>query len=161
MVPTLLPPSTMTRGALMLIVLAACADQATGSSKDPVLSGDACAVYTETAACNADSACTWYGTGCACPPNDPACTCSAGTCASKNPGSGSGSGSTGTACACPNGGVCYEQVGGPATSDPAPAIECTTPAPGSGDPCARITGQGTCSDSPNVGGLCICDNGQR
>ncbi len=34
-------------------------------------------------------------------------------------------------------------------------------APGTGDPCARITGEGTCSDSATVTGLCVCDNGIR
>ena len=151
----------MTRGALMMLVLAACADQGTGTSHDPVLSGDACAVYTETAACNADNACTWFGTGCACPPNDPSCVCSPGACGSKNPGSGSGSGSSSAGCACSDGGVCYEQIGGTATMNMSPMIECTTPTPGSGDACARITGQGTCTDSTTVSGLCICDNGIR
>jgi hypothetical protein len=161
LVSTLLPSATMTRGALVMMVLAACADHGTGTSNDPVLSGDACAIYTETVACNADAACTWFGTGCACPPNDPACVCSPGACGSKNSGSGSGSGSTSAGCACSNGGVCYEQIGGTATMNMSPMIECTTPTPGSGDACMRITGQGTCTDSTTVSGLCICDNGER
>ncbi|MEO6771846.1 MAG: hypothetical protein ABI467_02360 [Kofleriaceae bacterium] len=144
-----------------MMMLVACADQGTATTNAPVLTGDACAVYTETTACQADSACTWFGTGCACPPNDPSCVCSPGVCGAKGaPGSGSGSGSTSAGCACSDGGVCYEQVGGPATMTP-PSIECTTPAPGGGDPCGRVTGQGTCSDSTTVSGLCVCDNGIR
>ena len=66
------------------------------------------------------------------------------------------------ACACPNDGVCFEQVGGTAQSGGGdPDIQCTTPAAGDGDPCARIRGQGTCNDDPNVSGLCLCDNGIR
>jgi len=42
-----------------------------------------------------------------------------------------------------------------------PAIECILPASGSGDPCPRIQGQGMCTDSTTVSGLCICDNGIR
>lgn len=145
--------------ALLVFALPACSDST--SSTQPKLSGDQCAVYTETQSCNADTNCTWLGTGCACPPNDPSCTCSAGACASKNGGgSGDGSGSAMAGCACSDGGVCYEQVGGPATMTP-PMVECATPTAGSGDPCGRIQGEGTCRDSTTVSGLCICDNGIR
>ena len=147
------------RAALALLLVAACSD--TTSSTQPKLTGDQCAVYTNDQTCNADTACTWYGTGCACPPNDPSCTCSPGACGSKSGGgSGGGSGSAMAGCACSDGGVCYEQIGGPATSSP-PTIECATPAAGSGDPCGRIQGEGTCRDSTTVSGLCLCDNGIR
>jgi hypothetical protein len=56
--------------------------------------------------------------------------------------------------------VCFEQLGGPAQSSP-PQVECIDPSPGTGDACARITGEGNCSDSPDVTGLCLCDNGIR
>ncbi|CAN5453457.1 hypothetical protein BH11MYX1_BH11MYX1_13260 [soil metagenome] len=104
----------MIRSVLAFAVLAACSEQSTTTTNDPVLSGDTCAVYTETTACQADSACTWYGTGCACPPDDPACQCSPGACGAKGSSTGSGSGSASASCACPNGDVCYEQIGGPA-----------------------------------------------
>jgi len=152
----------MVRAAVVLGLVFACADQGTGKTNEPVLTGDACAVHADTAACQADQACTWFGTGCACPPNDPACVCSPGACGSKTSnGSGTGSGSSSAGCACPDGGVCYEQIGGTVTTMTSPPIECTTPAPGNGDPCARIDGQGTCTDSTTVAGLCVCDNGIR
>lgn len=77
-------------------------------------------------------------------------------------GSGSGSSSTTAACACPNGEVCYEQVGGPAQqAGTSPTIACILPAAGTGNPCPRIQGEGTCIDSTTVSGLCVCDNGIR
>jgi hypothetical protein len=152
----------MTRVVVVMTLFAACAAPSTTTADEPVLSGDACAVYTEAPACQADDACAWFGTGCACPQNDPSCVCSPGVCGAKNSnGSGSGSGSTSAGCACSAGGVCYEQIGGPATMMMSPTIECASPTSGSGDPCGRITGQGTCSDSTTVSGLCICDNGIR
>jgi hypothetical protein len=149
------------RAIIVLALLAGCSDST--SSSAPKLTGDTCALYTDSQACAADADCTWYGTGCACPPNDPNCVCSPGACASKSGnGSSSGSGSTGAGCACPNGGVCYEQIGGTAQMGSAqPDIECTTPSPGTGDPCDRIQGEGTCHDSTTVSGLCVCDNGIR
>ncbi len=145
---------------LALVLLLGCATHK-GSSNEPVLTGDQCALYIDGTTCNADPDCFWAGTGCACPPNDPSCTCSPGSCASKyGSGSGSGSGTGSAACACPNGEVCFEQIGGPATQTP-PSIECTLPAPGPGDPCALIQNEGTCTDSTTVSGLCICDNGIR
>ncbi len=147
---------------LIWVVLIGCGAQQ-GTSSDPVLSGNTCSLHTSATTCQMEMDCTWLGTGCACPPNDPTCTCSEGTCASTSgSGSGSGSGSSGTGCACPNGGVCYEQIGGPAQqSGTEPQIECTTPTAGTGDPCTRIAGEGTCRDSPTVSGLCVCDNGIR
>lgn len=158
------PPLLSDRGMrpfIILALLAGCSDSTTSSA--PKLTGDTCAVYTDSQACTADADCTWYGTGCACPPNDPSCVCSPGACASKSgSGSSAGSGSTGAGCACPNGGICYEQIGGPAQmGTPQPDIECTIPSPGTGDPCGRIQGEGTCQDSTTVSGLCLCDNGIR
>lgn len=144
------------------LVIGACAAQQ--GSVSPQITGDSCAVHVDDTTCTADSACTWLGTGCGCPANDPSCSCSAGSCVSKSGGSGagSGSGSASAACACSDGGVCVEQIGGPAQqSGTDPQIQCITPAPGSGDPCARIQGEGTCTDSPTVSGLCTCDNGER
>jgi hypothetical protein len=155
--------AVMTRLALAIMFLLGCADHV-DTSNTPVLSGDACALHSDSASCAMDSECQWLGTGCACPPNDPTCVCSPGACVSihGSSGSGSGSGSTSVACVCPNGEVCYEQVGGPAQpAGSTPQIECTLPASGTGDPCARIEGQGTCIDSTTVTGLCVCDNGIR
>jgi hypothetical protein len=143
---------------LVLILLLGCADHK-GSTNEPVITGDKCEAYADPTACAADSTCRWYGTGCACPPNDPSCTCSGGVCASAE-GTGSGSGSAMAACACSNGEVCFEQIGGPAVQSP-PQIDCTLPASGTGDPCPRIQNQGTCMDSTTISGLCICDNGIR
>jgi hypothetical protein len=154
----------MIRTVVAFVVLAGCATHS-ASSNEPQLTGDTCALYTDATSCDQNTDCTWFGTGCACPPNDPSCTCSPGACASKTGGgSGSGSGSStgGAACACPNGEVCFEQVGGPAQqAGTSPTIECTLPAAGSGDACPRIQGEGTCTDSTTVTGLCLCDNGIR
>ncbi|MGE5181392.1 MAG: hypothetical protein ACM31C_05000 [Acidobacteriota bacterium] len=152
----------MTRLAALLLFVASCTDHK-ASTNEPVITGDSCALYTDATSCNADPACMYFGTGCACPPNDPSCTCSPGACGSKSgSGSGSGSGSSTAACACPNGEVCFEQIGGPAQmSGTSPTIECTLPASGTGDPCPRIQGEGTCTDSTTVSGLCVCDNGIR
>ena len=150
--------------ALLLLLAAGCASDGKSSTNEPVLTGNTCQVHTDATSCDADTTCSWLGTGCACPQNDPSCSCPAGACVSKNgnSGSGSGSGTTTAACACPNGEVCYEQIGGPAQqAGTSPMIDCTLPASGTGDPCARISGQGTCTDSTTVSGLCICDNGIR
>lgn len=151
------------RALLVVALLAGCSDSTSGTS--PKLTGDTCAVYTDAQTCAADDSCTWYGTGCACPPNDPSCMCSPGACGSKSgngSGSGSGSGGAMAGCACSDGGVCYEQIGGPAQmGNTQPMIDCATPTPGTGDPCARIQGEGTCTDSTTVSGLCLCDNGER
>ena len=155
----------MTRFALAFaLLLGACSTQQ--GSTSPQITGDMCALHADAQTCNADSACTFLATGCACPPNDPSCVCSPGACVSKSgsgsgTSSGSGSASTGAACACSDGGVCFEQIGGPAQMAGDPMIQCTTPAAGSGDPCGRIQGQGTCMDSTTVSGLCVCDNGER
>ena len=149
------------------LLLGACATQQ--SSTSPQITGDTCALHVDATTCNADDACVFLGTGCACPVNDPSCSCPAGSCVSKS-GSGSGSSGSGTvgsgsasaACVCPGGDVCYEQIGGPAQmAGTDPTIACTMPAPGSGDPCARVQGEGTCHDSDSVSGLCVCDNGIR
>jgi hypothetical protein len=159
-VPRLLESEPMTR-AMIVVLLAGCAAHST-TTDNASIHGDVCAVYTTATSCESDSTCSWFGTGCACPPNDPSCVCSPGVCASiDGAGSNAGSGSSTAACACPDGGVCYEQIGGPAEPSNGPQVECTQPAPGTGDPCARITGQGACQDSTTVSGLCICDNGER
>lgn len=151
------------------LLLAACAGSPpSSSSHEPVLTGDRCEVYTDATACDLDADCQWLGTGCACPDPqiDPTCHCPPGACVAKSgggSGSGSGgSGSSGAGCACPNGEVCFEQIGGPAQqTGTAPTIACTLPAPGTGDPCARVQDEGTCTDSTTVSGLCVCDNGIR
>ena len=149
------------RAALALLFVAVPACSESTSSTQPKLTGDQCAVYTNDQTCAADADCTWFGTGCACPPNSPNCVCSPGACGSKNGGgSGNGSGMTMAGCACSDGGVCYEQIGGTAMMGP-PTIECATPTAGTGDACGRIQGQGTCTDSTTVSGLCLCDNGIR
>ena len=131
-----------------------CMDSGGSSQQTPQLTGDACAVHMDETACVAESGCSWYAYGRPCP--DDGSYCPAGVCQGDT-GSGSGSGSGSAACACPEGGVCFEQLGGtPQPSGSDPGIQCTTPAPGDGDPCARIEGQGTCSASPTVGGLCMC-----
>jgi hypothetical protein len=140
-------------------LVTACTTHPTSSSStEPVLSGDDCAVHVDQMTCHAESGCMWFGYGRPCPPDGSACP--AGVCQGPTSGGGTGSGS-GTACACPDGGVCFEQIGGPAVPAGDPEIACTTPAAGDGDPCTRIVGEGTCSDSPTVGGLCVCDNGER
>ena len=162
-------PRIATLGAMIrllasvaFVVAAGCAAEQT-SSTSPQITGDTCALHADATTCAGDATCTWLGTGCACPPNSPDCTCPDGACVSTTgQGSSSGSGSTGAACACPNGDVCFEQIGGTAqSSDAPPPIACTTPASGTGDPCPRIVGEGTCHASTAVSGLCLCDNGIR
>jgi hypothetical protein len=127
----------------VLAIVLGCTQPATSSSSDqPVLSGDVCAIYTTASTCADDSACTWLGTGCACPPDDPNCGCPAGTCAQSN-----GSDAGAPTCACADGGVCVAQDG--------QALACMTPEPGSGDPCTRIEGL-TCQASSTIAGLCVC-----
>ena len=64
-----------------------------------------------------------------------------------------------TSCMCSNGGVCFEQIGGPPQSTP-PMIGCAQ-VPDQGDRCALIKDQGRCTASTSVTGLCLCDNGIR
>jgi hypothetical protein len=71
-----------------------------------------------------------------------------------------------THCSCPNGGVCFEQIGGPAQrAGDGPAVQCTIPESnggcGSPNACAHLAGEGTCTDSATIAGLCVCDNGIR
>ena len=151
----------MLRILTLALVLVACTDHKS-TTDDPVLSGDGCAVGSDETSCSAQSGCEWLGTGCACPPNDTSCTCPPGYCVSTSGGSGAGSGSGHEACACPGSEVCFEQVGGTAQPQGSgPTIACILPADGTGDPCARIQGEGTCTDSASVSGLCVCDNGIR
>jgi hypothetical protein len=144
-------------------VIAACSStENIGQQNAPVISGDECAVHADQPSCVADEECQWFDLGRPCQEGMP---CQSGVCVSKSgSGSGSGSGHGGgmAGCVCPNGGVCFEQIGGPAQHPgTGPEVQCTVPTPGSGDPCARITGQGTCTDDSSVSGLCLCDNGIR
>lgn len=142
----------------LAVVLAACSTtQNVGQQNAPILDGDKCAVHADRDSCAADTGCLWADLGVPCQVGMP---CQSGVCYGQTSGSGSGSGSAGTGCACPNGGVCFEQIGGPAQMTP-PEVQCTTPDPGTGDPCARIVGEGTCTPSMTVTGLCLCDNGAR
>jgi len=128
------------------------------------LTGDACKVYVSSSTCEAHADCVWFDLGIACRVGEP---CISGECQSRNSGGGSGGGSgTGSgsaACACPSGGVCFEQIGGPATQTD-PQIECYGPAAcpgGCASPCDEIVGEGRCTLDPNVANMCICDNGIR
>jgi hypothetical protein len=150
------------RLAPVLVALAACSSQQ--SSTTAQVSGDMCAVHVDQTSCMAESGCQWFGLGRPCPTDGS--YCQSGVC--QAPGSGSGSSGSGSGasggvgCACSDGGVCFEQIGGPAQmTGSSPQIMCTVPAAGSGDPCTRIVGEGTCKDSETVSGLCICDNGIR
>jgi hypothetical protein len=150
------------RLALVIVGLAACGGQQ--SSTTAQISGDTCAVHIDQTSCVAQSGCQWFGLGRPCPADGS--YCQSGVCqgpSSSGSGTGSGSASGGAACACPDGGVCFEQIGGPAqqTGGGGDQIMCAVPAAGSGDACARIEGEGTCRDSETVSGLCICDNGIR
>ncbi|HEY1551216.1 MAG TPA: hypothetical protein VGG28_25480 [Kofleriaceae bacterium] len=130
--------------ALVACVLVACTQPTTTASIDPVLGGDICAIYTTAGACGSAAACTWLGTGCACPPDDPNCGCPDGTCAEAN-----GSDDGPPACTCPDDGdaVCVAENGEPLT--------CVTPTAGTGDPCTRLAGL-TCDASSTIAGLCVC-----
>lgn len=142
----------------LLILLAACSGHQ--SSTTAQVTGDTCAVHVDQTTCLTESGCQWYGLGRPCPTDGS--YCQSGVCQGPNAGSGSGSASGGAACACPDGGVCFEQIGGTAQDMGGTAdIQCAVPAAGSGDVCARIEGEGTCRDSETVSGLCICDNGIR
>ena len=143
-------------GFCVALAFSACsATETIGQQNGPLVTGDDCAVHADQTSCLADQGCTWADLGRPCQLGMP---CQSGVCFAQTMGSGSGS--VGTGCACPNGGVCFEQIGGPAIQSP-PEIECTLPSPGTGDPCSRITGEGTCTPSLEVTGLCLCDNGIR
>ncbi|HEX4455405.1 MAG TPA: hypothetical protein VH143_31315 [Kofleriaceae bacterium] len=129
--------------ALVACALIGCTQPTTSSVGDPVLGGNVCAIYTTAGACGSDAACTWLGTGCACPPDNPNCGCPDGTCASVD-----GSDTGPPTCACANGAVCVAENAEPLT--------CVTPSPGSSDPCTRIVGL-TCEASSTIGGLCVCE----
>jgi hypothetical protein len=129
--------------ALVAFALIGCTQPTTSSVGDPVLGGDVCAIYTTAGACGSASECTWLGTGCACPPDNPNCGCPDGTCAAAD-----GSDTGPPTCTCPNGAVCVAENGEPLT--------CVTPSPGSSDPCVRIAGL-TCEASSTIAGLCVCE----
>jgi hypothetical protein len=149
------------RSALVLVFVIACGGGDDSSKSGAAqLSGDACAAHIDQASCVADSPCQWYALGRPCPGDGS--YCQSGVCQDPNAGGGSGSGGAGAACACPDGGVCFEQVGGTVQQGSAgEEIQCAVPGAGSGDACARIEGQGTCRPSETVSGLCVCDNGIR
>jgi hypothetical protein len=137
------------RALAIALIAAGCSSSPSTSSSDPMLTGDVCPAYGDATTCESNPDCTWLGTGCACPPNDPSCGCPAGACTAIGGGSGGGSGS-GTAsagCACADGGVCVARNG--------QDITCMTPEPGTGDPCTRLPGL-TCQDSTTISGLCVC-----
>ena len=145
------------RFALALVAVVGCSGHQ--ASTVAQITGDTCALHVDETTCLGEAGCQWYGLGRPCPADGS--YCQSGVCQSPS-GGGGGSAGGGAACACPDGGVCFEQIGG-TTQDMGGAydVECAAPAAGSGDECARIQGQGTCRASEEVGGLCICDNGIR
>jgi hypothetical protein len=148
------------RTTVVLAFLIACGGDDGGKSGAAQLSGDSCAAHVDQESCVADSPCQWYGLGRPCPADGS--YCQSGVCQDPGAGGGSGSGGAGAACACPDGGVCFEQVGGTVQQGSGgDEIQCAVPGSGSGDVCARIEGQGTCQPSETVSGLCVCDNGIR
>ena len=144
--------------SIAFVVFACSATETIGQQNGAVVSGDDCAVHADATSCRADASCLWADLGRPCQLGVP---CQSGVCFAPGSSMGSGSGSGHAGCVCPNSGVCFEQIGGPPSMSPSPEIQCTTPAAGNGDPCSRITGQGTCTDSLEVTGLCLCDNGAR
>ncbi len=153
----------MMKSFVLSVVLVGCTSS-TGTH-DYSITGDTCKVYASPTSCDANPECTWIDLGISCRVGEP---CISGECQSRT-GSGSGSGSGGgtgsgsAACACTDGGVCFEQIGGPAASTE-PTIQCYGPAAcpgGCASPCDEIVGQGACTLDPSVANLCICDNGQR
>jgi hypothetical protein len=133
-------------------------------NREPVVTGDPCALWASANACASDEACLWYINTQACQGGQP---CPSGWCAQKptagSSDGGAGSGTGHAACACSGVGVCYEQIGSPAqSSGSSPEIGCFGPEICNlADVCLCITGQGRCAPSQAVSGLCICDNGLR
>jgi len=157
-ISALLPMSGMNRLAVVLVLVSGCADHKRAADQ-LAIEGDACAARLDKASCAADLSCTWFALGRPCPVSDS--TCPSGVCQSSSSGGGGGGTGTGSAaCVCFDGGVCFEQVGGTVQPAGGPVIECAA-VPDQGDRCALIEGQGHCVASPNVTGLCICDNGLR
>jgi hypothetical protein len=122
-----------------------------------------CGAFLDEKSCVGDAKddCEWVPAAC---PALAGVVCPAGACIQvSSTGGGTGGGKSG--CACPNGEVCVEQLGGPAVQPGAtaaiqclPLPKCTNP-----DPCACLgtTMLDGCKPSPDVAGLCICDNGIR
>jgi hypothetical protein len=131
----------------LLVVLAACAT----SPSPPVAD---CTAHGEQASCAADTSCAWYDASPPCRSDQPSCH---GVC-QWPAGLVTGDGTASASCSCPTGGICFEQFGGPAEPVYPPAIQCIT-APR--DSCDGIAGQGRCTASATVRGLCECDNGIR
>ncbi|HUJ58890.1 MAG TPA: hypothetical protein VLX92_10370 [Kofleriaceae bacterium] len=134
--------------AIVIVALCACGTPGEG----PRITGDSCALWSSSGNCSAHAGCQWLGTGCGCPPNDPSCVCGQGACVSSDGGSGQ------AACSCGADDVCFEQLGGPVHAS-GPELECGGVDPGTGDPCTRVQGEGQCSDSSAVRGLCLCNDG--
>jgi len=150
----------MTRSpSFALLFVLGCASN-TSSNADYVIHGDQCKVYMDQQSCGSHGDCEWFELGVPCQVGQ---ACVSGECQSPPTGSGSGSGSA--ACACTDGGVCFEQVGGPAQQGgTAPDVQCYPPSAcpgGCGNACDEIVGQGTCTPDLNVANLCLCDDGIR
>jgi len=156
--------------SLAFLFVLGCASNDT-TKHDYAITGDQCKVYDDQTSCDAHSPCHWYDLGIPCQVGQP---CVSGVCSAPSTGGGGtggggggggGTGSGSAACVCFDGGVCYEQIGGPAQqSGTTPQIQCypASACPGGcSSVCDEIVGQGTCSEDPNVSGLCICDNGIR
>lgn len=159
--------------ALVLGLAAACGGGAPTSraAVSPILSGDTCALHLDAVSCRADVlGCSWYpntracAVGAPCPPG----WCSAPVAADGGTGGtgndGGASASAGCACPGPGGALCVEELGGPAA--PAqPAITCqAVPAScAAADRCGCLSSAalGACAASPQVTGLCLCDDGLR
>lgn len=171
-----LAPALLCVGVMMIktafvttVLLAIGCTTQQSSNKDYVLTGNTCAVYQNETACDQQADCEW-SPACACPANEGPCPpCPAPVCVAKggSEGSGSGGGGSGSAiagCACSDGGVCFEQIGGPATQAGGPDIQCYPPSAcpgGCGNVCDEIVGEGKCTPDANVANMCICDNGIR
>jgi hypothetical protein len=151
--------------ALAGACFAACNSTGSNASHDYSVTGDACELHLDEQSCAADTAhdCVWPP-ACEAPcfvgDGGTICPCGNVTCQRRQTGGSDGGSSAGAGCACPNGGVCMEQIGGPAIDSNGLNIECVQACAIATD-CSCITGQGRCGPSPNVTGLCVCDNGIR
>jgi hypothetical protein len=150
-------------------VLAACgaAAPSSRSTVSPVLSGDTCALHQDATSCQADSqGCSWYPNTRPCQVGTP---CPAGWCFNaQTTGGGTGGASASASCACPGtaNDMCVEEIGGPAVqgqSQPSITCEAVPASCALPDRCGCISNStlGTCTASPQVTGLCVCDNGIR
>jgi hypothetical protein len=129
--------------------VAACAD----TPSPPVIAN--CTSHGEQASCAGEPSCQWYEPNPPCRSDQPFCS---GVCQWPL-GVITGDGTASATCTCPTGGTCFEQVGGVARPVYPPSIQCIAEL--TADACSRIVGQGTCTSSATIGGLCQCDNGIR